>query len=79
MSSGFFAYFQNLPPMFLGSRLDDLTDGLFSWKNIKNLRSKRHIPETCFLKISPRKILIRRDAFLAWAEEYAILGHKNFA
>lgn len=63
--------FPDLPAAFPGPQLDELTGNLFRWRTIKNLRSKKRIPEACFLKISPRKILIVRDEFLVWAEQYA--------
>lgn len=63
--------FEGLPPSFLANRLDELTNNLFRWRSIKNLRCRRKIPEVCFVKISPRKIMIIRDEFLAWAETYA--------
>lgn len=62
-----------LPALFLATRLDELTDNVFRWRTIKNLRCKKKIPESCFVKISPRKILIVRDEFLAWAEKYATI------
>lgn len=71
MSPAFESFFQKLPPQFLANRLDELTDGIFRWRTIKNLRCKKRIPESCFMKISPRKIIILRDEFLAWASRYA--------
>lgn len=61
----------NASEVFPGPQLDEETNGVFRWRTIKNLRSKRKIPESCFLKVSPRKVLIIRDAFLEWAEQYA--------
>lgn len=63
--------FSVLPETFLANRLDDLSLGAFRWRTIKNLRCKGPIPKNCFVKVSPRKIFIVRDEFLAWAEEYA--------
>lgn len=63
--------FPNFTPLILGTRIDEVTKGLFRWRTIKNMRSKGLIPEECFEKISPRKVLIRRDPFLEWAERYA--------
>lgn len=63
--------FENLPEKFLANQLDELTDGFFRWRTIKNLRSKGLIPEACFVKISPRKIMILKAPFLEWAENYA--------
>lgn len=61
--------------IFPAGKLDELTNGLFRWRTIKNLRSKGKIPEDCFMKLSPRKVMILRDPFLEWAENYA-LTHK---
>lgn len=71
MSPAFGSLFSHLPDKFLASRLDELTEGVFRWRTIKNLRCKKRIPARCFVKISPRKILILRDEFLEWAEGYA--------
>ncbi len=59
--------FPKMPEKFLANRLDELSDSIFRWRTVKNLRCKGTIPESCFVKISPRKILIVRDEFLAWA------------
>ena len=67
--------FPNFTAMILGTRLDEVTDGLFHWRTIKNLRSRGLIPEECFLKISPRKVLIIRDTFLEWVQQY-VQTHK---
>lgn len=61
----------NASEVFPGPKIDEETNGIFRWRTIKNLRSKGKIPESCFLKVSPRKVLIIRDAFLEWAEKYA--------
>lgn len=63
--------FENLPEKFQANRLDALTDGAFRWRTIKNLRSRGIVPEECFVKVSPRKIFILRDAFFDWAEAYS--------
>lgn len=63
--------FGDWPAKFLAKQIDELSGGIFRWATIKNMRSKRLIPESCFVKISKRKILIVRDEFLAWAEQYA--------
>lgn len=59
-------FLENWPPSFLGTRLDALSNGALCWRTIQNRRSRREIPEKCFAKISPRKVLILRDPFLAW-------------
>ncbi len=63
--------YSNLPEYFPAGKLDDLTNMVFRWRTIKNLRSKRMIPEDCFVKPTPRKVLIVRENFLNWAENYA--------
>lgn len=62
--------FPNWPLKFLANRLDELSEGAFRWRTIKNLRSQGKIPESCFVKVSPRKIFILRDDFLNWATQY---------
>lgn len=62
--------FPDWPRQFPGNRIDELSDGAFRWRTIKNLRCQRKIPESCFVKVSPRKIFILRDAFLNWANQY---------
>src|SRR6516165_5131846 len=56
---------QALPPIFLGTRVDELTGGAIHWPTIQNKRSKREIPDNCFVKSGP-KVLVRRDLFLDW-------------
>lgn len=55
-----------LPPVFPGKDLDRLTGNVLRWRTIQNRRCRREIPEGCFSKISPRKIVIHRDPFIAW-------------
>lgn len=66
--------FSELPERFLAMELDELTCGLFKWRTIKNLRCKGKIPADCFMKVSPRKIVIVKSRFLDWAEMYALGG-----
>jgi len=54
-----------LPPIFLGSRIGDLTGGAIHWPTIQNKRALRLIPPECFC-YSGRQVLVKRDAFLAW-------------
>lgn len=65
------SHFINLPEKFLGTELDARTDNLFRWRTVKNLRCQHKIPESCFVKVSPRKVLILRDPFFDWASHYA--------
>lgn len=62
-----------LPPIFPGKDLDRLTGNVLRWRTIQNRRCRREIPEDCFSKISARKIVIHRDAFIAWL--YAEQNH----
>ena len=54
-----------LPPVFLGSRIGDLTGGAIHWPTIQNKRALRQIPADAFC-YSGRQVLVRRDAFLDW-------------
>lgn len=56
----------HLPPVFRGTALDDLTGNALCWRTIQNKRSRREIPEACFLYDGRRRLLVQRDAFLAW-------------
>jgi hypothetical protein len=56
---------QALPPIFLGTHVDEMTGGAIHWPTIQNKRSKREIPDDCFVKSGP-KVLVRRDPFLDW-------------
>lgn len=69
MSSSLDFFRQQLPAVFPGKYLDQLTNQALRWKTIQNKRSRREIPLTCFEKVSPRKVLILREPFLAWLEE----------
>jgi hypothetical protein len=54
-----------LPPVFLGSRLAELTGYAIAWGTVQNKRSRREIPEGCFVR-SGSRVLVRRDPFLDW-------------
>ncbi len=56
---------QALPPIFLGSRVDELTGGAINWGTTQNKRSRREIPDECFVR-SGQRVLVRRDLFLNW-------------
>ena len=59
-----------LPPIFAGSSLDDLTGDAIRWLTIQNKRSRREIPDECFVRSGHGRgrgvILVRRDPFLDW-------------
>lgn len=55
----------SLPPIFAGPKIDNLTGGALRWRTIQNKRSRREIPDTCFVRSGPR-VLVCRDPFLDW-------------
>lgn len=59
-------YRARMPTSFPGKLLDSLTANALRWRTIQNLRSRKAIPASCFVKISSRKVLILRDPFLEW-------------
>jgi len=54
-----------LPPVFAGTSLGELTGDAIHWPTIQNKRSRREIPDECFVRSGPR-VLVRRDPFLNW-------------
>ena len=54
-----------LPPILLGTALDDLTGKAICWGTIQNKRSRGEIPDECFVRSGPR-VLVLRDPFLDW-------------
>jgi hypothetical protein len=56
---------QELPAIFAGPASDELTGGAIHWRTVQNQRSLRQIPDNCFIR-SGRRVLVRRDEFLAW-------------
>lgn len=62
-------YSGTMPESFPGNMIDVLTAKSLRWRTIQNRRSKGEIPEHCFVKVSPRKVLILRDNFLLWLGE----------
>ncbi len=61
-------FLQILPEVFCGRELDKLTGKVLQWRTIQNRRSKGEIPEKCFRKISPKKVVILRNQFLEWLQ-----------
>jgi hypothetical protein len=58
---------QVLPPLFAGSKIGELTGGAIHWPTIQNKRSRREIPDECFIRSGANgRVLVRRDPFLAW-------------
>jgi hypothetical protein len=54
-----------LPPVWLGTRTDELTGGAICWGTTQNRRSRGEIPERCFVR-SGSRVLVLRDPFLDW-------------
>jgi len=56
-----------LPPVFLGSKVEELTGGAICWGTTQNRRSRREIPnaDAIFVR-SGNRTLVARDPFLAW-------------
>jgi hypothetical protein len=58
---------QTLPPVFLGSKIGELTGYSIAWGTLQNRRSRREIPNESEIFIrSGNRVLVRRDAFLDW-------------
>lgn len=68
---------QSLPEVFPGKDIDRLTSRIFRWRTLQNQRSRGEFPEDCFIKLSPRKVLILRDRFLAWVGRDWIDGEER--
>ena len=58
---------QNMPPVFLGSKIDELTGFAIAWGSVQNKRSRREIPneDEIFIR-SGNRILVVRDPFIEW-------------
>jgi hypothetical protein len=54
-----------LPPVFLGSKIGELTGYSIAWGTVQNKRSRREIPAEVFIR-SGNRVLVRRDPFLDW-------------
>jgi hypothetical protein len=54
-----------LPPIFAGTKLDELTGDAIKWSTLQNKRSRRELPDEIFVATG-RRVLVRRDAFLDW-------------
>jgi hypothetical protein len=58
---------QALPPLFLGSKIGELTGHSIAWGTVQNKRSRREIPNEAEIFIrSGNRALVRRDPFLDW-------------
>jgi hypothetical protein len=56
---------KELPAIFAGKQLDELTGHAIRWSTIQNKRSERLIPTDCFVR-SGTRVLVVRDPFLSW-------------
>jgi hypothetical protein len=56
---------QTLPPIWLGTRTDELTGHAICWGTVQNLRARREAPEDAFARTGNR-VLVIRDRFLPW-------------
>jgi hypothetical protein len=56
---------KELPAVFAGKQLDELTGHAIRWSTIQNKRSERLIPTDCFVR-SGTRVLVVRDPFLSW-------------
>ena len=56
-----------LPPVFLGSKINELTGHAIAWGTVQNKRSRREIPneDKIFIR-SGNRVLVVRDPFLDW-------------
>jgi hypothetical protein len=55
----------SLPPVWAGTRTGELLGNSIAWGTVQNLRARRAIPDSCFLRSGPR-VLVVRDEFLRW-------------
>jgi hypothetical protein len=63
-----------LPPIWLGTRTDELTGGAICWGTTQNRRSRGEIPDECFAR-SGSRVLVIRDPFLSWWQSTLSLAH----
>jgi hypothetical protein len=56
-----------LPPVFLGSKIGELTGYSICWGTVQNRRSRGEIPNESEIFIrAGNRMLVSRDAFLRW-------------
>ena len=55
-----------MPPIFVGSALDEFTGRGYRWRTLQNEKSRGVAPRAMFLKAGTRKLLLDRDKFLAY-------------
>jgi hypothetical protein len=56
---------KDLPPLFAGTELDNLTGKGYCWRTLQNEKSLGKVPEDVFLRSGSKKLLVVRDKFLA--------------
>lgn len=57
---------KELPPIFLGKNLTELTKGAFNWRTFQNMKCRGKVPEGVLLRSGNRNLLVVRDPFLEW-------------
>ncbi len=57
----------DIPALFAGRELDQLTGKALRWRTILNLKCKGELPSSMFIRHG-RKLLIDRDKLLDWWE-----------
>lgn len=57
---------EGMPPIIAGTELDRFTGGAYRWRTLQNQKSLGEAPEDIFLRSGSRKLLVVRDAFLAY-------------
>jgi hypothetical protein len=62
------AFRREWPAAFAGPEIDRLSGNAIRWSTTQNRRSRREIPEECFVRRGARLTLVVRDPFLAWWE-----------
>jgi hypothetical protein len=56
-----------LPPVFLGSKIGELTGSSIAWGTVQNKRCRGEIPNESEIFIrAGNRMLVSRDAFLRW-------------
>jgi hypothetical protein len=54
------------PPAFAGPKLNELSGNAIRWSTTQNRRSRRQIPDECFVRGGARLVIVLRDPFLDW-------------
>lgn len=57
---------KNLPPVFAGKKVTEITGGAIYWRHLLNLKAKKEVDDGVFLRNGTRDLMIVRDPFFAW-------------